>query len=160
MANTFKFKVSYHFNYSLTHHHTFFFVVNNTPGYQYWKCFCFNSRISCTFWNWFGFRYYLFLAFAGRKHLKLDCSNRRIGNEHSVWMIENAITNHWQFVVLISRETEGESEREWGGGSFKKAGNSSIMFTSRECDPADNATKLYHVLKVMTDHRRCKVSEG
>lgn len=34
------------------------------------------------------------------------------------------------------------------------------MHASKHDDPADNATKLYHVLKVMTDRRRCKVPEG
>lgn len=34
------------------------------------------------------------------------------------------------------------------------------MHASKHDDPADNAAKLYHVLKVMTDRRRCKVLEG
>lgn len=66
-------------------------------------------------------------------------------------MMENAITDHWQFVVLISRERK----RVWGEWA-----NSSIMHASKHNDPADNAAKLYHVLKVMTDRRRCKVPEG
>lgn len=87
------------------------------PGYQYGKCFDLTHEFLVLFEVVFVF-VIIFLAFAGRKHLKLDCSSRWIGNEHSVWMIENAITNHWQFVVLISRDREWEKEKREDGEGF------------------------------------------
>jgi len=54
------------------------------------------------------------------------------------------IDSYVEFVVLISRSG--------GDRRFGVEGQSSI-----KSGPTGHA-KLYHVLKVMTDHRRCKVS--